>query len=56
VTDAQNKMVVAYLEGDLKKMFKIQYKLLFSFEARALAVRSVVTNEGRKTPGIDGIT
>jgi len=33
----------------------LQRKLVKSFEARALAVRRVTTNQGKNTPGIDNI-
>jgi RNA-directed DNA polymerase len=48
-------MVVAYKNNDWKKIFFLQNKLIMSFEGRALAVRRIVTNNGNKTPGIDGI-
>ena len=40
-------------KGDLKAVYNIQRSLIQSFEARALAVRKVVTNSGGKTPGVD---
>jgi RNA-directed DNA polymerase len=49
------EMVVAYRKGDLDKVYKLQYKLITSFEGRALAVRRVVTNKGRHSPGFDNI-
>jgi RNA-directed DNA polymerase len=55
VSNAQKELVVAYSKGDLKKVKHLQYKLMKSFPARALAVRKVTTNDGRKTPGVDGI-
>lgn len=39
--------------GDLKAVYNTQRKLIHSFEARAIAVRKVVTNSGGKTPGVD---
>jgi hypothetical protein len=48
-------MVEAYKEGNLSKLHKLQYQALMSFEFRAYAVRKVVSNNGRKTPGIDKI-
>jgi RNA-directed DNA polymerase len=49
----QTKVVVAYKEGNLSKVRKLQYQLIMSFEARALAVRRVTSSDGRNTPGID---
>lgn len=46
----------AYIENDLAKVYKLQQQLVRSFAARSLAVRKVATNQGRKTPGVDGIT
>lgn len=37
-------------------MYNLQWILLQSFEAKALAIRKVVTNKGSKTAGVDGIT
>lgn len=55
VGKTQMEMVVAYRKGDLDKVYKLQYKLITSFEGRALAVRRVVTNKGRHSPGVDNI-
>jgi RNA-directed DNA polymerase len=49
----QTKVVVAYKEGNLSKVRKLQYQLIMSFEARALAVRRVTSSDGRNTPGVD---
>ena len=38
-----------------KTLIGIQYLLTHSFYAKALAVKRVVTNDGRKTPGVDGV-
>jgi hypothetical protein len=48
-------MVVAYKEGNLRKLHRLQYKALTSFEFRAYSVRKVCSSDGRKTPGIDNI-
>jgi len=53
VQNVQFKMVVAYKNGNLKLVLKLQYKLMKSFPCRALAVRQVVTNDGCLTPGVD---
>ena len=40
-------------KGDMKTVYKLQRKLITSFEGRALAVRNVVTSTGGRTPGVD---
>lgn len=39
----------------MKRVYDMQRKLILSFEARALAVRKVITNSGGKTAGIDNV-
>jgi retron-type reverse transcriptase len=48
-------MVVAYNNGDKSETYRLQKKLMLSYEARALAVRKITSNEGGKTPGVDNI-
>jgi RNA-directed DNA polymerase len=48
-------MVVAYRKKNLKEVYKLQYKILTSFEGRALSVRKVTTNDGKNTPGVDNV-
>jgi RNA-directed DNA polymerase len=48
-------MVVAYKNGNIKETYRLQQKLITSYEARALAVRKVTSNEGGKTPGVDNV-
>jgi RNA-directed DNA polymerase len=48
-------MVEAYREGKLTKFRNLQYKAVMSFEFRAYAVRKVVSNDGRNTPGVDKV-
>lgn len=55
VIDLQKKLVVAYKNNDQDLLFTLQEKLMMSFEGRALAVRQVVSNDGKKTPGFDKI-
>lgn len=55
VYDMQLAMVEAYKEGNFRKLHKLQYKALMSFEFRAYSVRKTSSNEGSKTPGIDEI-
>lgn len=49
----QEALVQAEEEGDNEKIYRIQRKLICSFEGRAKAVRKVVTNSGGKTAGVD---
>lgn len=42
------------MNDNIKKVYQIQRSLIESFEARAAAVRKVITNSGGKTPGVDG--
>jgi RNA-directed DNA polymerase len=55
VKDLQEKIVIATLNDNKKEIYKLQWNLLQSFEAQALAIRKVVTNKGGKTPGVDSI-
>jgi len=49
-------MVVAFKNGNMSEVYRLQKKLMLSFEGRALAVRKVTSNKGGKTPGVDNIT
>lgn len=51
----QQKITAAYLAKDLKRVNERQDQLTHSFAARALAVRKVVSNDGKKTPGVDNV-
>jgi RNA-directed DNA polymerase len=51
----QYKIVVAFKEGNLGEVKQLQHNLTKSFAGRALAVRTVVTNPGRKTAGLDKV-
>lgn len=55
VKKIQKELVVAYQNNDQKLLFSLQEKLMMSFEGRALAVRQIVNNDGKKTPGLDKI-
>lgn len=46
---------MAYLQKDIGRVYKLQRRLVTSFDGRALAVRKVATNSGSSTPGIDKI-
>lgn len=55
VKKLQKELVVAYNNKDLVKVYKLQNKLMMSFEARALSVRRVANNKGKNTAGFDKI-
>ena len=54
VNRLQIRIVKATLEQKLRLVKRLQYLITNSFYAKALAVKRVVTNRGKKTPGIDG--
>jgi len=51
----QNQLAVAELKGNYGLVTKLQKNLVNSFSGRALAVRAIVSNKGKNTPGVDGI-
>ena len=51
----QERIAKAVKEGRWNKVRTIQYILTRSFYAKALAVKRVTSNKGKKTPGVDGI-
>jgi RNA-directed DNA polymerase len=55
VQHLQYKIVVAFKNGNMGEVKQLQHNLTKSFAGRALAVRTVVTNPGKKTPGIDKV-
>jgi|LakMenE18May11ns_1017448.scaffolds.fasta_scaffold9945763_3 retron-type reverse transcriptase len=50
----QEQIVMAYRRKNLKRVKELQRKLVNSKEGQFLAIRKVTTNQGSKTPGIDG--
>jgi RNA-directed DNA polymerase len=56
VARLQTRIVKATQEKKWGKVHAIQWILTHSFSAKAIAVRRVTENRGRKTPGIDGQT
>ncbi|HWZ71850.1 MAG TPA: group II intron reverse transcriptase/maturase, partial [Casimicrobiaceae bacterium] len=52
----QARMVKATQAGDWRRVKALQRFLARSFSGKALAVRRVTENQGRRTPGVDGIT
>ena len=54
INGLQIRIAKATKEGRWNLVKRISYLLTHSFYAKALAVRTVTQNKGRKTPGIDG--
>jgi RNA-directed DNA polymerase len=54
VRSLQRRIVQAMQRGAWRKVKRLSYLLVHSFAARALAVRRVTENAGKKTPGVDG--
>ncbi|MGH9766985.1 MAG: group II intron reverse transcriptase/maturase [Blastocatellia bacterium] len=52
----QRRIVQAQQQGKKRKVRALQFILTRSYSARCLAVRRVVENPGRRTPGVDGQT
>src|SRR5262250_799703 len=50
----QRRIVEAQQQGKKRKVRALQLILTRSYSARCLAVRRVVENSGRRTPGVDG--
>ncbi len=51
----QMRIAKAVQEGNHGKVKSLQWILTHSFHAKAMAVKRVTSNKGKKTPGIDGI-
>jgi RNA-directed DNA polymerase len=51
----QARIVKATQEGKWGKVKALQHLLTHSFSAKALAVRRVTENQGKHTPGVDGV-
>jgi len=49
----QEKLTVAYKKGEEEKVIKLRNVITESFWGRALAVRKIITNRGKSTPGVD---
>ena len=54
VTSLQNRIVKSVSKREWRKAKRLCYLLTQSFSARALAVKRVTENKGKKTAGIDG--
>jgi hypothetical protein len=51
----QVRIAKAVQENRWNKVKILQYKLTHSFYAKAMAVKRVTSNKGKKTPGVDGV-
>lgn len=54
VKNLQMRIVKAFQEGKNNKVKSLQHLLTTSFYAKALAVKRVTENQGKKTAGVDG--
>src|SRR5215813_6213482 len=54
VRSLQRRIVQAVQRGAGRKVKRLSYLLVHSFAARALAVKRVTENKGKKPPGVDG--
>jgi RNA-directed DNA polymerase len=54
VRHLQRRIVEAQQQGKKRKVRALQFILTRSYSARCFAVRRVVENPGRRTPGVDG--
>lgn len=52
----QARIVKATQEGKWGKVKALQHLLTHSFSGKALAVKRVTENQGKRTPGVDGVT
>ena len=55
VNRLQVRIVKAVQENKWRLVKRLQKLVTNSFYAKALAIRRVTTNKGKKTPGIDGV-
>ncbi len=51
----QVRIAKAVQENRWNKVKILQYKLTHSFHAKAMAVKRVTSNKGKRTPGVDGV-
>ena len=51
----QFRIAKAVQEGKHGRVKALQWMLTHSFYAKAMAVKRVTSNKGRKTPGVDGV-
>jgi len=53
VGKAQQRIAQAAMDKDFRKVARLQRNLVRSWQAKALAIRKVTTNRGKRTSGID---
>ncbi len=53
VGKAQSRIAQAELEKDFRRVKRLQRSLIRSWQAKALAVRKVTDNQGKRTSGVD---
>lgn len=51
----QIRIVKATLDDKWRLVKRLQYLITHSFYGRAIAVKRVISNKGKNTPGIDGV-
>ncbi|NEX60236.1 group II intron reverse transcriptase/maturase [Noviherbaspirillum galbum] len=56
VRKLQARIAKAVQQGRWRKVKSLQWLLTHAFSAKALAVRRVTENQGKHTPGVDGVT
>ena len=56
VSRLQTRIVKATQEGKWGKVKALQHLLTHSFSGKAIAVKRVTENQGKKTPGVDKVT
>ena len=54
IRSLQRRIVQAVQAGAWRKVKRLTYLVVHSFAARAIAVKRVTENTGKKTPGVDG--
>ena len=55
VKKLQERIVKARKDGRHGRVKSLQWTLTHSFAAKAIAVKRVTTNDGKKTAGVDGV-
>jgi len=55
VKKLQMRIAKAYKDGNYSKVETLQHRLIHSYSARVLAVKTVTTNRGKNTSGVDDI-
>ncbi len=56
VRKLQVRIAAATVQGNWRTVKRLQWLLTHSFSGKALAVRRVMANKGKRTPGVDGET